>query len=83
MMQLCNLADEGEAEPGARRFDVLYTRNPVELFEDAGQVAFRNAIALVSHLDHDGVFFGDGGDRHFGSAGAVLDGVRDQIFERA
>ena len=39
-MQLGDLANKGEAESGARRLGILHARHAVELFEDAGQVAF-------------------------------------------
>src|SRR5205807_3022737 len=82
-MQLGNLADEGQAKSRARRLGILHARNPVELFEDAGQVAFRNSVALVCYFDDDGIVVGAGGDNYLCAGGTVLDRVRDQVLERS
>src|ERR1700694_2113035 len=62
-MQLRDFAHEREAQAGTGDAGILYSRDPVELFEDAGQVGLGNAVTMVGHFDGNEIAITSGGDR--------------------
>ncbi len=81
-MKFRDFANQREAEAGTGNAGILHAGYTIKLFEDAAQVAFRNAVSLVCHIDQHAIFFGACGDRDRRAVGTVLHGIGNQILHR-
>ncbi len=86
-MILDNVANDGEAQPGAAARSASSLVHPIEAFEDPGLVTCCNTDSVVLDLNHGRVILPEsanrnGQDRFSSFCAGVRDGVLDQIGDR-